>query len=79
MIDFGSTSDTAAGAVLQPDRKIVVAGQKTGADDVAVARPAGLSQAPVLAASASRSRSSMRRILPVSVLGRSGTNSISRG
>jgi uncharacterized delta-60 repeat protein len=37
-IDFGSTSDIAAGVVLQPDGKIVVAGYSQSAEDVAVAR-----------------------------------------
>ena len=132
-IDFGSTSDIAAGVVRQPDGKLVVAGYTQASEDVAVARlnpngsldatfgtagkatvdfgvatfgnavalapneadrrrrpedgrrrlrggaPAGLTQAPALAAACSRSRSSMRRILPVSVLGRSGTNSTRRG
>jgi uncharacterized delta-60 repeat protein len=37
-IDFGSLADLAAGAVLQPDGKIVVAGYTQFAEDVAVAR-----------------------------------------
>jgi uncharacterized delta-60 repeat protein len=37
-IDFGSTSDIAAGVVLQPDGKIVVAGYTQASEDVAVAR-----------------------------------------
>jgi uncharacterized delta-60 repeat protein len=37
-IDFGSLADVAAGAVLQPDGKIVVAGYTQSAEDVAVAR-----------------------------------------
>jgi uncharacterized delta-60 repeat protein len=37
-IDFGSTADLAAGAVLQPDGKIVVAGYTQASEDVAVAR-----------------------------------------
>jgi uncharacterized delta-60 repeat protein len=37
-IDFGSTSDIAAGVVLQPGGKIVVAGYTQASEDVAVAR-----------------------------------------
>ena len=37
-IDFGSLADLAAGAALQPDGKIVVAGYAQGSEDVAVAR-----------------------------------------
>jgi uncharacterized delta-60 repeat protein len=37
-IDFGSTADLAAGVVLQPDGKIVVAGYTQASEDVAVAR-----------------------------------------
>jgi uncharacterized delta-60 repeat protein len=37
-IDFGSLADLAAGAVLQPNGKIVVAGYTQAAEDVAVAR-----------------------------------------
>jgi uncharacterized delta-60 repeat protein len=37
-IDFGSTSDIAAGVVLQPDGRIVVAGYTQASEDVAVAR-----------------------------------------
>jgi uncharacterized delta-60 repeat protein len=37
-IDFGSLADLAAGAVLQPNGKIVVAGYTQSAEDVAVAR-----------------------------------------
>ena len=37
-IDFGSTSDIAAGVVLQPDGKIVVAGYTQASEDIAVAR-----------------------------------------
>ncbi|HEX5900289.1 MAG TPA: hypothetical protein VFY32_12875 [Solirubrobacteraceae bacterium] len=37
-IDFGSTSDIAAGVVRQPDGKIVVAGYTQASEDVAVAR-----------------------------------------
>ena len=37
-IDFGSTADLAAGAALQPDGKIVVAGYTQASEDVAVAR-----------------------------------------
>ena len=37
-IDFGSTSDIAAGVALQPDGKIVVAGYTQASEDVAVAR-----------------------------------------
>ena len=40
-IDFGSLADLAHGAALQPDGKIVVAGQRTGGDDFAVARLMG--------------------------------------
>jgi uncharacterized delta-60 repeat protein len=37
-IDFGSTSDIAAGVVRQPDGKLVVAGYTQASEDVAVAR-----------------------------------------
>jgi uncharacterized delta-60 repeat protein len=37
-IDFGSLADLAAGAALQPDGRIVVAGYAQGSEDVAVAR-----------------------------------------
>jgi uncharacterized delta-60 repeat protein len=37
-IDFGSLADLAAGAALQPDGKIVVAGYTQAAEDVAIAR-----------------------------------------
>jgi uncharacterized delta-60 repeat protein len=37
-IDFGSLADLAAGAALQPDGRIVVAGYKQDGEDVAVAR-----------------------------------------
>jgi uncharacterized delta-60 repeat protein len=37
-IDFGSTSDIAAGIVRQPDGKLVVAGYTQVSEDVAVAR-----------------------------------------
>jgi uncharacterized delta-60 repeat protein len=37
-IDFGSLADLAAGAALQPDGRIVVAGYTQAAEDVAVAR-----------------------------------------
>jgi uncharacterized delta-60 repeat protein len=37
-IDFGSLADLAAGAALQPDGKIVVAGYSQGSEDVAIAR-----------------------------------------
>jgi uncharacterized delta-60 repeat protein len=37
-IDFGSTADLAAGAALQPNGKIVVAGYTQASEDVAVAR-----------------------------------------
>ena len=37
-IDFGSLDDLAAGAALQPDGRIVVAGYTQSAEDVAVAR-----------------------------------------
>jgi uncharacterized delta-60 repeat protein len=37
-IDFGSLADLAAGAVLQPDGKIVVAGYTQASEDIAIAR-----------------------------------------
>ena len=39
--DFGTLADDANDAVLQPDGKIVVAGDYTGADDFAIARLRG--------------------------------------
>ena len=70
---------TAAGAVVARLRATGVLDPDFGSRRLRGGAPVGLTQAPAWAASASRSRSPMRRILPVSVLGRSGTNSISRG
>jgi uncharacterized delta-60 repeat protein len=38
MIDFGTLADITAGAVLQPDGKIVIAGYTQAAEDIAVGR-----------------------------------------
>jgi hypothetical protein len=40
-INFGGTDESAYGAALQPDGRILVAGQRTGAEDFAVARLLG--------------------------------------